>query len=88
MTLGTCCLRTALRGYRSRSRARARTGRARDVRMIVPAYNMPTEQRWAVLGSTAAGRLLYLVYSRRGTAVRIITARDADAAEKRRYRRK
>lgn len=54
----------------------------------VPAYDTPTEQRWAVLGTTAAGRLLYLVYTRRGLAVRIITARDTDKAEKRRYRRK
>lgn len=53
-----------------------------------PAYNTPTEQRWAVLGATAAGRLLYLVYTRREHAVRIITARDADIAEARRYRKK
>ncbi len=41
-----------------------------------------------MLGTTAAGRLLFLVYTRRGRAVRIITTRDADKAEERRYRRK
>ena len=54
----------------------------------MPAYNTPAEQRWAVLGATAAGRLLYLVYTRQASTIRIITARNAEAAEKRRYRRK
>jgi len=52
------------------------------------AYNTPSERRWAMLGLTTAGRILYLVYTRRGFAVRIITAREADMAERARYRRK
>jgi len=56
-------------------------------RMGAPAYNVAGEGRRAVLGATESGRVLYIVFVRRGEAVRIITARDATRTERRRYRR-
>lgn len=51
------------------------------------AYNVPGEKRFALLGTTDAGRILYVVYTKRSGQVRIATARDANKSEKRRYRR-
>jgi uncharacterized DUF497 family protein len=56
-------------------------------RRPAPAYNTPTEHRRALLGATEQGHILYLVFSLRGSGVRIITARDADVGERRRYRK-
>jgi uncharacterized DUF497 family protein len=50
------------------------------------AYNVGRERRWAALGRTEAGRLLFVVFTRRGSNVRVITARDAAPRERRRYR--
>jgi len=50
------------------------------------AYNAARERRWAALASTEGGRVLFVVFTRRRASVRVITARDATAAEKRRYR--
>jgi uncharacterized DUF497 family protein len=57
-------------------------------RQTLAAYRVPGEQRHGLIGATAAGRVLVLIYTRRQGAIRIITARDADTAEKRRYRRR
>lgn len=46
------------------------------------------ERRFAVVGATESGRVLFVVFTRRGERVRVITARDADDGEKRRYRRR
>jgi len=46
------------------------------------------ERRWAVLGATAAGRLLVAVFTQRGSQIRVVTARHATRLEKRRYRRR
>lgn len=54
----------------------------------VPAYSTPTEQRGALVGATEDGRVLFVVYTQRGTRIRIVTARDADPAFRRRYRRR
>ncbi len=54
------------------------------------ARNVSAQKREALIGMTEAGRILHVVYTRRGEGggkVRPITARAADAAEKRRYRR-
>ena len=51
------------------------------------AYNVPGEKRDALIGSTGAGRILYVVYTMRDDRLRPVTARDADGTEKRRYRR-
>jgi uncharacterized DUF497 family protein len=58
--------------------------RRRDSR----AYNTATERRGAVLGRTADGRLLFVVYTLRRGRVRVVTARDATAAERQWYRRR
>jgi len=55
-------------------------------RIGAPARNVLGEQRWAVLGATETGRILFVVFTRRSRIVRVITARDASDAQKRRYR--
>ena len=58
----------------------------RDPRGVpAPAYNRD-ERRLAFIGATSAGRRLYTVYTKRGGDIRVITAYDADAKQKRRYR--
>ena len=56
----------------------------------VPAavYQVSTERRRGLLGATWAGRVLFLVFTRRVGRVRIVTARDASPREKRRYQSK
>lgn len=56
-------------------------------RRAADAYDTATERRWAVIGATEARRILYVVYTQRGSAIRVVTARDALARERRRYRR-
>ena len=56
-------------------------------RRSATAYDTPTERRWAVIGATEARRILFVVYTRRGSAIRVVTARDALDRERRRYRR-
>jgi uncharacterized protein len=51
------------------------------------AYDVPREQREALVGATGEGRILFVVYTIRGEKVRPVTARDASDAQKRRYRR-
>ena len=52
-----------------------------------PAYtSMTGEHRRALVGATLAGRVLFVVYASREHAVRVISARNADVAERRRYR--
>lgn len=59
-----------------------------DFRRIgVPAYQVEGETRWAVIGATEDGRILFVVFARRGRRVRLIAARNATPAERRRYRR-
>lgn len=43
------------------------------------------ERRFAFLGATEEGRILFVVYAERDGRVRPITARDASVAQKRRY---
>ncbi|HEU5317288.1 MAG TPA: BrnT family toxin [Chloroflexota bacterium] len=51
------------------------------------AYNAGCERRSAVIGATEDGRILLVVYTWRRDSIRVVTARDADQAQKRRYRR-
>jgi uncharacterized DUF497 family protein len=44
------------------------------------------EARYYVLGQTDASRLLFVVFTVRGTALRVISARDMSSKEKRSYR--
>ena len=55
-------------------------------RIPATAYRARGERRRAVLGATTGGRLLYLVFIRRGPLFRVITARDASTRDRRRYR--
>jgi len=51
------------------------------------ARNAPVERRFAFIGSTEEGRVLFVVYAERERKVRPITARDASVIQKRRYGR-
>jgi uncharacterized DUF497 family protein len=57
-------------------------------RIGTAAYNLGEERRWAYLGATELGRVLFIVFARRGGRIRVVTARDAEPAERRRYRRR
>jgi hypothetical protein len=56
-------------------------------RVGVGAYNAEGERRSAVVGATDDGRVLFVVYTWRRGNIRVVTARDADQAQRRRYRR-
>lgn len=55
--------------------------------MEVAAKDVRGERREALIGSTAGGRIVVIVYTDREGKIRPISARDATDAEKRRYRR-
>jgi uncharacterized DUF497 family protein len=57
-------------------------------RLVLRIRSQAGEERWAALGATEAGRILFLVFTRRRGRVRVITARDATPEEKRRYRKR
>lgn len=44
-----------------------------------------TEARWWALGSTLGGRALYLVFTLRGTKIRVVAARTMNRKERRIY---
>ena len=56
-------------------------------RLRVPAQRDPVERRYAILGATEAGRVLFVVYTIRDGAYRVITVFDASETQKRQYRR-
>ena len=45
----------------------------------------PQEQRSLIIGHSAGGRVLLVVFTERGDRIRIISARDASARERREY---
>jgi uncharacterized DUF497 family protein len=57
-------------------------------RIGAAAYDVGQERRWAYLGATELGRILFVVFTQRGGRISVITARDAERAERRRYRRR
>jgi uncharacterized protein len=57
-------------------------------RVGVSSRKSPQEKRWAMLGSTSEGRILFVVFTRRDGFIRVVTARDATDQEKRTYRRR
>jgi uncharacterized DUF497 family protein len=57
-------------------------------RLVLRIRSQRGEERWAALGATEAGRILFVVFTRRRGRVRVITARDATPEEKRRYRKR
>jgi uncharacterized DUF497 family protein len=56
-------------------------------RLSEGAYNSRGERRWAMLGATEPGRILFVVLARRSRGLRVVTARPATERERRRYRR-
>ena len=46
------------------------------------------EKRYGVLGAAEDGRILVVIYTLRESSIHVVTARDAEPKEKRRYRRK
>ena len=57
-------------------------------RLVLRTRSQRGEERWTALGATEAGRILFVVFTRRRDGVRVITARDATLEEKRRYRKR
>lgn len=53
----------------------------------ISTYQGENEQRWATLAKSYNGRILFIVFTRRNSFIRVVTARDATDKEKRRYRR-
>ena len=43
------------------------------------------EKRWAAFGKTDAGRLLTVIYTKRGSLIRVISARDMKRKERKFY---
>jgi uncharacterized DUF497 family protein len=56
-------------------------------RVGVPAYSTEDERRLGFIGATEAGRVLFVVITRRGPSWRVVTARDATDRARRRYHR-
>ncbi|WP_324718131.1 BrnT family toxin [Carboxydochorda subterranea] len=57
-------------------------------RLGMQVYQLKGEPRWAAVGATETGRVLFVVYTKRGPKIRVITAQDAERDERRRYRRR
>jgi hypothetical protein len=57
-------------------------------RLSAPARSTETEKRHGIIGATEAGRVLFVSYTIRGGAFRVVTAFDASAAHRRRYRQR
>jgi uncharacterized protein len=57
-------------------------------RVRAEVYNKPNERRRAFTGVTEEGRLLTVVYTLRRGMIRVVTAREADERETRRYDRR
>jgi uncharacterized DUF497 family protein len=58
-------------------------------RLVLRIRSQRGAERWAALGATRrAGRVLFVVFTRRRGRVRAITARDATPEEKRRHRKR
>ena len=47
-----------------------------------------SERRWAAFGKTDAGRLVVVIFAKRGALVRIISARDMNRKERKFYEEK
>ena len=79
---------TLITSARAASSLRTPKKQSRTDRIAAAAYNVPREKRWALLGATEAGRILFVVYTHRHDDIRVITARDATDRQKRRYRKR
>lgn len=52
-----------------------------------PVYNLPAERRRGITGQTLDGRVIVVIYTWRQGAIRVVSARDANARERRSYHR-
>lgn len=59
----------------------------RPIRVAVDPTHSQEEARYGALGQTSAGRPLSVVFTIRGTLVRVISARDMSRRERRVYER-
>lgn len=57
-------------------------------RVSVSVYDLDGEERRGIIGATITGRILFVVVTRRNDLLRVVTARDVNEREKRRYRGK
>jgi uncharacterized protein len=57
-------------------------------RIGTDAYGLNGEKRWAFIGATETGRVLFVVMTRRRSRVRVVTGRNATERETRQYRRR
>lgn len=57
----------------------------RDERALTVEDDFPFEQRFITIGSDITGRLLVVVFTWRGDAIRIISARRANRQEREQY---
>jgi len=83
--LGTGAARIARHGVRPEEAEEALTD---PRRLVLKTRFQRGEERWAALGATEGGRVLFAVFTRRRGRVWVITARDATPEEKRRYRKR
>jgi uncharacterized DUF497 family protein len=56
-------------------------------RIVTEAYSLNKEKRKAMVGKTLDGRYLTVILTVRNALFRVITARDSNATEKRRFRK-
>lgn len=56
-----------------------------DDRALTIEDDHPDEERFVTIGMDALGRILLVVYTFRGTSIRIISARKATAQERKQY---
>ncbi|HVC81612.1 MAG TPA: BrnT family toxin [Chloroflexota bacterium] len=57
-------------------------------RVGLQTFEVNGEMRWTIVGRTQSRRFLFLVYTKRGHKIRLITARNADRSEKKHYKGK
>ena len=58
-----------------------------DPNLLTVTSRKTTERRFAITGASEAGRILFVVYTLRGDDIRPVTAREANATQRRRYRK-
>lgn len=58
-----------------------------DARALTVGDDHPDEERFVTVGMDALGRVVAVVYTWRGSAIRIISARKATARERAQYER-
>ena len=53
--------------------------------VVIPAQGVAGERRWKLFGRTAGGRYLVVVFTRRRSLFRTVTAYDMNVTERRKY---